>query len=1119
MSNELYKSLIRSGDLEVELNPALSDENDLDVIIIYLENKKRSKCGYDIDRFKKINKYTIQISFDNNKEAKEKLINDYQNKLIDNLRLNNYELKLRLPLNELLMSIQSDQLNLNRNILILTNLSDRILTSEDLLENYVDLFANYFENNGEGCELKSKYESKIFDRCLFIEYSTQFNYVEMNHAFETRIKKRNYSDLMYAYNLNYVILYALDNDYEPIIDKLREKYNFKSINYKFLDNIDENDHKTNLVLFGFYTNDELKAFIEHENASNDYILEILCNYELIKLYSIKAIAKSSIQNEKFEKKEVKLNDAVRAEITSEPIKTPTKEKQKKKRHESDKLQKKDQKLETTPVISAQVSRSPSISSDLSKTESQKIENIPQPAPQVTPPVAAPSVVVSIATVRSTDLNRTDSDKIELCHLNDEILSEMTGKLNEAFAQNEIKVEKLDDQEMFTIKIYFKTDNDQLELDIRKYFIECLDKCYIDELVMPNNENVQIFSEYLSKSKQLLDAYITALSTFDTKIKLIPSNKPSSPVRVFGPRESVIEFLNFSNEIHKLTIENIELYKQRIFFIDTNWGLLKNTYEELGNNSVKFNAKESRVELTGVLIHLKFIEVYIKTKISNLKRYCMKLDDKKYQCVKTNENNLVRDLIKKNNFILVMNFEPNNELAIYSELDEQITLFTAKLNEFLNTACKTQANDEKLIVFESSSFPSIEYLYQINDFYHDLCLELTKQHSQFITKINKSQSKQQIEVLVRYELTNTKILNVIREHIEKYLNDFKTHKLQIPFDNIPLNNEFVNIYISELNQIESRIKYVPDVKQLNKINLYGSEKYIRELIARLDEEIISIFDNVELYKQRILFADKAWSDLKVEFEKRPSSKIKTHAKQFKIEISGKLSDLKYVIAYTKYIWLNIKNQAIKLDEDHFKKLKNDEVHLVRKFVASNKRAVLDFDDATMTIRVYSLNNNNDIEFAVNELTGKSTANAATGSNTISTINYVGNIAFDVLQYDFINLKPECLNVLKYDLKEKYNYNNALDFDFSIQKKCEIQVKCLNAEIFDYCKKWFNENIIVQEHTIMSETKNEIEKFHKNEVLQRTQPVLINKTNEIICFCGLKEDVFKVYEQFLSYIYHA
>ena len=49
-------------EFEIESSKEILNDEDLELIVLYLENKDKSKCGCDIEDYEKINKYNLRIT-------------------------------------------------------------------------------------------------------------------------------------------------------------------------------------------------------------------------------------------------------------------------------------------------------------------------------------------------------------------------------------------------------------------------------------------------------------------------------------------------------------------------------------------------------------------------------------------------------------------------------------------------------------------------------------------------------------------------------------------------------------------------------------------------------------------------------------------------------------------------------------------------------------------------------------------------------------------------------------------------------------------------------------------------------------------------------------------------
>jgi hypothetical protein len=263
MSSSLT-SRIRNKELEIESSKPILNENDLELIILYLESERRSNCGFNIENYRLLDKYHIKVEFE---KAKDKLtlLERFEKQDLEELLIKNFNLTINLPLKDLI-SKQEDKYKHNNQTLTLYNLSDAPKNDQEYLEQFVDAFTS----DTDGCEHESIEFSKIFDSCVYIKYNMNFNREEVDSRYRTSANLTSNCNFLFAYEgLNYLVLKTKnDENIIDIVDKLKQNFNFKSVRP-----VDK------LLLLEFKSTNEMTKF--KDEKTNEYFLEMINNLDLL----------------------------------------------------------------------------------------------------------------------------------------------------------------------------------------------------------------------------------------------------------------------------------------------------------------------------------------------------------------------------------------------------------------------------------------------------------------------------------------------------------------------------------------------------------------------------------------------------------------------------------------------------------------------------------------------------------------------------------------------------------------------------------------------------------------------------------------------------------------------
>jgi hypothetical protein len=256
--------MTKNKELEIEASKAILNDHDLELIIMYLENKARSKCGFDIDDYRLLNKYIINVKFERVAD-KLAVLKDYENDLLD-LKIKDFNLTLNQPINDLIMK-QEVKFKKDNKMLIIYDVKDRTKNDVEFRELLVDAFTC----DTDSCEHVSIEFSKIFDSCMYVKYNTEFDRNLVSERYEAP-KLANNCEFLFAYeNMNYLVLKIKNNEKEiDVIDRLKSDFNFKSVR-------PINNNK--LILLEFRNLVDINTFLE--GNSKKYLIEPVYNLELI----------------------------------------------------------------------------------------------------------------------------------------------------------------------------------------------------------------------------------------------------------------------------------------------------------------------------------------------------------------------------------------------------------------------------------------------------------------------------------------------------------------------------------------------------------------------------------------------------------------------------------------------------------------------------------------------------------------------------------------------------------------------------------------------------------------------------------------------------------------------
>jgi hypothetical protein len=256
--------MTKNKELEIESSKAILNDHDLELIIMYLENKARSKCGFDIDDYRLLNKYSINVKFES-VEDKSTVLEDYENDLLD-LKIKDFNLTLNQPINDLIMK-QEDKCKKDNKMLIIYDVKDRTKNDVEFREQLVDAFTS----DTDRCEHVSIEFSKIFDSCMYVKYSTEFDRNLVSKRYEAP-RLANNCEYLFAYEkMNYLVLKIKNNEKEiDVIDRLKSEFNFKSV---------RPINNNMLILLEFKNFGDSSIFLE--GYSNKYLVEPVYNLELI----------------------------------------------------------------------------------------------------------------------------------------------------------------------------------------------------------------------------------------------------------------------------------------------------------------------------------------------------------------------------------------------------------------------------------------------------------------------------------------------------------------------------------------------------------------------------------------------------------------------------------------------------------------------------------------------------------------------------------------------------------------------------------------------------------------------------------------------------------------------
>ena len=251
-------------EFEIESSKEILNDEDLELIVLYLENKDKSKCGCDIEDYEKINKYNLRITL-KSLDDKLRLLNYFKTKQPSNLSIKDFNLTFVLPLKDLIEK-QEDNYKLDNKSIIFYDLKDNSKNDHELLEELVDNLTA----DTDGCVHESIRFSKLFDSCAYVSYKSEFDKDLVLERFnKNKILNSNCNILFAFHNLNYLVLRVRQHENEfDVIDTLKKKHNFISVR-----------SISKLLLLEFKTFDDLNQFT-HEN-SNHYDIEAVNNLEIV----------------------------------------------------------------------------------------------------------------------------------------------------------------------------------------------------------------------------------------------------------------------------------------------------------------------------------------------------------------------------------------------------------------------------------------------------------------------------------------------------------------------------------------------------------------------------------------------------------------------------------------------------------------------------------------------------------------------------------------------------------------------------------------------------------------------------------------------------------------------
>ena len=251
-------------ELQLESSKAVLNDDDLELIIMYLENKSRSKCGFDIDEYRLSNKYTINVNFEN-VEDKSSVLKNFENDSLD-LSIKDFNLTINQPIDDLILK-QEGRYKEDNKMLILYDLKERPKTDVEFREHLVDAFTS----DSESCEHVSMEFSKIFDSCMYVRYNTEFDRNSVLRKYKVPRLANNCEFLFAFENMNYLVLKIKKNETEiDVIDRLKLGFTFKSVR-PIINN--------KLILLEFKNIKDMNKFLT--DNSNKYLMEPIYNLELI----------------------------------------------------------------------------------------------------------------------------------------------------------------------------------------------------------------------------------------------------------------------------------------------------------------------------------------------------------------------------------------------------------------------------------------------------------------------------------------------------------------------------------------------------------------------------------------------------------------------------------------------------------------------------------------------------------------------------------------------------------------------------------------------------------------------------------------------------------------------
>jgi hypothetical protein len=245
--------------VEIQITPPIKKENsdDLEVILLFLQNKRRSDGG-DLEEYRlNDNKSTLTVLYKDN-EAKTRVLARRV------FTFGDYTLVASEPFSETLQKV-------NHKVLILRNISNT-----DHL--FITLYAENIVPDNEIVEIST---SKIFPETFYIKFENDFDYSTVEERHQKRSVFRNRTiQILKAYQTKSIVC-VQDNRQEILYDLI--DLHFTNKKRSGVDSYFSIKEKKPFVIIQFETDDQVNAVLsrKHDLCKQELLVENNYNLNLI----------------------------------------------------------------------------------------------------------------------------------------------------------------------------------------------------------------------------------------------------------------------------------------------------------------------------------------------------------------------------------------------------------------------------------------------------------------------------------------------------------------------------------------------------------------------------------------------------------------------------------------------------------------------------------------------------------------------------------------------------------------------------------------------------------------------------------------------------------------------